>query len=201
MRRRPAARRCPPGSSQSAPAPGRPLRRQRPPSRRPPAPLAARLKSIKDRALGAAESVKERARSAASDQKNQAAERLSGFADALRTASSDLDQRGQSMASGFVRQAAEGLDYVSGAVRTQDLDDLVETVESFARRQPAVFLGSAVLAGFGLARFVKSSAERRRERGYSYDPSRPYDPVRRSPEARPGDPGAPYAGTPYEGGL
>jgi vacuolar-type H+-ATPase subunit E/Vma4 len=160
---------------------------------------------IKDRARGAAESVvegvKERARTAASEQKNQAAERLSGFADALRTASSDLDQRGQTMASGFVRQAAEGLEHVSGAVRTQDFDDLVETVESFARRQPAIFLGSAVLAGFGLARFVKSSAERRRERGYGYDSTRPYDPERRAPDARPVDPGAPYAGTPYEGGL
>jgi vacuolar-type H+-ATPase subunit E/Vma4 len=162
-------------------------------------------KDIKDRARSAAatvaDNVKESARSAASEQKNQAAERLSGFADALRTAASDLDQRGQSVASGFVRQAAEGLEHVSGAVRTHDLDDLVETVESFARRQPVVFLGSAVLAGFGLARFIKSSAERRRERGYGYDPDRPYDPERRAQEARPGDPGTPYAGTPYEGGL
>ena len=157
---------------------------------------------VKDRARGAAESVaegvKERARTAASEQKNQAAERLSGFADALRTASSDLDQRGQTVASGFVRQAAEGLEHVSGAVRTQDFDDLVETVESFARRQPAIFLGSAVLAGFGLARFVKSSAERRRERSSGYDdPSRPYA----AQQDRPGDPGTPYGGTPYEGGL
>jgi vacuolar-type H+-ATPase subunit E/Vma4 len=153
---------------------------------------------LADRARDAAEGVKERARTAASEQKNQAAERLSGFAEALRTASSDLDQRGQSVASGFVRQAADGLDHVSGAVRSRDLDDLVATVESFARRQPVVFLGSAVLAGFGLARFVKSSAERRRERGYGYEPSRPYDPEQ---QARPGDPGTPYAGTPFEGGL
>jgi len=159
---------------------------------------------IKDRARGAAESVtesvKEHARSAASEQKNQAAERLSGFAEALRSASSDLDQRGQTVASGFVRHAAEGLEHVSGAVRTQDLDDLMESVESFARRQPVVFLGSAVLAGFGLARFVKSSAERRRGRGY--DPSRPHDYPGRPPQQdRPGDLGTPYGGAPYEGGL
>jgi hypothetical protein len=60
-----------------------------------------------------------------------------------------------------------------------------------------VFLGSAVLAGFGLARFVKSSAERRRERSYGDDPNRPYA----AQQDRPGDPGTPYAGTPYEGGL
>ena len=107
------------------------------------------------------------------------------------------------MASGFVRQAAEGLEHVSGAVRTRDLDDLVETVESFARRQPVVFLGSAVLAGFGLARFIKSSAERRgASAGYRLRPRPP--PTIRSgaaQQARPGDPGTPYAGTPYEGGL
>jgi hypothetical protein len=111
------------------------------------------------------------------------------------------------VASGLIRQAAEGLDHVSGAVRTRDLDDLMESVEGFARRQPVVFLGSAVLAGFGLARFVKSSAERRRGRGSgydpsrAYDPSRPHDPGRGSQQDRPGDPGTPYGGTPYEGGL
>ncbi|HEU0040206.1 MAG TPA: hypothetical protein VFR76_13135, partial [Verrucomicrobiae bacterium] len=30
---------------------------------------------------------------------------------------------------------------------------------SFARRQPAALLGMAVLAGFGVVRFLKSSAE------------------------------------------
>jgi vacuolar-type H+-ATPase subunit E/Vma4 len=191
----------PPGSSRSAPRTETAADEAKAAGEQAAGAARSTAEDIKDRARGAAENVaegvKERARSAASEQKNQAAERLSGFADALRTASSDLDQRGQTMASGFVRQAAEGLEHVSGAVRTRDLDDLMETVESFARRQPVVFLGSAVLAGFGLARFVKSSAERRRERSYGDDPSRPYA----SQQDRPGDPGTPYAGTPYEGGL
>ena len=56
-------------------------------------------------------------------------------------------------------------------------------------------IGGAVLAGFGIARFVKSSSERRYARSSSYDPSE------RTRREGPGDPGAPYAGTPYEGGL
>ena len=36
------------------------------------------------------------------------------------------------------------------------LDDL----NSFARRRPAVFIGGAFLVGLGLARFLKSSADR-----------------------------------------
>ena len=37
--------------------------------------------------------------------------------------------------------------------------DLVRNAQSFARRQPTAFLGMAVLAGFGVVRFLKSSAD------------------------------------------
>jgi hypothetical protein len=35
---------------------------------------------------------------------------------------------------------------------------LCREAQSFARRQPTAFLGIAVLAGFGVVRFLKSSA-------------------------------------------
>jgi hypothetical protein len=44
----------------------------------------------------------------------------------------------------------------------RDADELIGTMEDFARRQPVAFLGGAVAAGFGFARFMRSSAERRR---------------------------------------
>ena len=47
-------------------------------------------------------------------------------------------------------------------MRERSLDDLIGTVEDFARRQPVAFIGGAVAAGFGLARLMKSSADRRR---------------------------------------
>ena len=140
---------------------------------------------VKERARGLVGDAAERARSVAGEQKNLAADRLTGFADALRHASSDLDEQGQSVVSGVVRQAADGLEHVSGAMRRNDVDDLVGSVEDFARRQPAVFIGSAVLAGFGIARFMKSSSERRRGRGADYAGSR-YEPG---------------PGTTYEGGV
>ena len=110
----------------------------------------------------------------------------------------------------MVRHAADGVDNVSGAVRRRNIDDMVGSVESFARRQPAIFLGTAVLAGFGIARFLKSSSERRYERGYDdpgyddpgyRDPSYRHETGRPSSYDRPADPGTPYAGTPHEGGL
>src|SRR5213082_1430088 len=47
----------------------------------------------------------------------------------------------------------------SDSIRNGNFNDLVQGAQSFARRQPTAFLGMAVLAGFGLIRFLKSSAE------------------------------------------
>lgn len=156
------------------------------------ASVGRKAEELKGRAGSAVEAAKERARAAAGEQKNSAAERVSGFAEALRHASSDLDHQGQSLVSGFVRQAADGLEDVSGAMRRNDLDDLVGGIEDFARRRPALFIGSAVLAGFGIARFIKASSERRRGRGRDYEPA-PYE------QGGPRYGGGP--GTTYEGGV
>lgn len=166
----------------------------------------SQAEKLKNRARDAVEGAKEQARSAVGEQKNRAADQLTGFADALRSASSELEDQGQTVVSSIVRHAADGIDNVSGAVRRRNIDDMVGSVESFARRQPAIFLGTAVLAGFGIARFLKSSSERRYEGGYdddrSYrDPGYRHDPRRPSSYDRPADPGTPYGGTPYEGGL
>ena len=109
-----------------------------------------------------ADQVKEQAYSTAHRQKDAAAEQMGGWAHALRSASDDLRNRGQDIAAGYVGQAADGLERASSTVQTRDVDDLIGTVEDFARRQPVAFLGGAVAAGFGLARFMRSSADRRR---------------------------------------
>lgn len=43
-------------------------------------------------------------------------------------------------------------------MRNGSLNDVVDGVTSFARRQPAAFLGLSVLAGFAMVRFLKASA-------------------------------------------
>ena len=110
----------------------------------------------------AAGQMKQQAYSAADKQKDAAAQQVGSWAQALRTASEDLRNQGQDIVAGYIGQAADGLERASGTVRERDVDDLIGTVEDFARRQPVAFLGGAVAAGFGLARFMRSSAERRR---------------------------------------
>ena len=117
---------------------------------------------MKAEVRAAADDVKDQVRASAAKQKDAAAQQIDGWAHALKTASDDLDSRGQPSAAAYVRQAAAGLERASGTVRERGLDDLIGTVEDFARRQPVAFLGGAVAAGFGLARLMKSSADRRR---------------------------------------
>jgi uncharacterized phage infection (PIP) family protein YhgE len=116
---------------------------------------------IKEGARGVAEDVKEQVRASTAKQKDAAAQQIDGWAHALNTASDDLRDRGQESAAAWIRQAAAGLQRASGTMRERDIDDLFGTVKDFARRQPVAFLGGAVIAGFGLARLMKSSADRR----------------------------------------
>jgi hypothetical protein len=57
---------------------------------------------------------------------------------------------------------------VSDSIRNGNFNDLMQSAQSFARRQPTAFLGMAVLAGFGLVRFLKSSAEASNDGGSAW---------------------------------
>jgi hypothetical protein len=116
---------------------------------------------VKREARDAAEHAKHAARATAASQKDAAADRMGGYAHALNSASDDLRDRGQDLAANYVHQAAGGLEHAANVIRERDVDQLLGTVEDFARRQPVAFLGAAVAAGFGLARLMKSSAHRR----------------------------------------
>jgi len=105
--------------------------------------------------------MKEKARAIAEEQKQAGAERLDGMARAIHQAADRLEQDLPPQAGTYIHQAAEGIEQVSSAIRDRSVGDLLGMVESFARRQPAAFFGGAVLTGFVLSRFLKSSAESR----------------------------------------
>jgi hypothetical protein len=131
-----------------------------------------RAADLKRKAEDTVQDMGARARSAAHEQKNVAAERVGGVAHALRVASDDLRERGQPMVAEYSRHAAEGLESMAQSLSRRSVDDLVGGIEDFARQRPVAFLGGAMVAGFALARLMKSSAGRRSERGASYQ--RPY---------------------------
>lgn len=101
---------------------------------------------------------KHQLQSVLSEQQHAAAGQLEGIVKALRTTAEQLRKQDQIPAAGYVERAADGLDKFCGTLRDRDINSLATQVQDFARRQPAVFLGGAVAAGFMVARFLKSSS-------------------------------------------
>jgi hypothetical protein len=103
---------------------------------------------------------KESARSLIEQQKTLGAEQLGGVARAVHSAAREFEDQLPRVAES-VHNAAARLESVSSSLRNRSVDEVIGSVGRFAREQPAVFFGGAVLAGLALSRFVKSSAERR----------------------------------------
>jgi hypothetical protein len=91
-------------------------------------------------------------------QKNAGAEYVGSLAEIMRRAAREFDNE-LPVAGTYIRKAASQVEVVSDSIRNGNFNDLISGAQSFARRQPTAFLGMAVLAGFGLVRFLKSSAE------------------------------------------
>jgi hypothetical protein len=113
---------------------------------------------VKAEASGVAEAVQERAAGFAEEQKRAGAEQAEGLARAVHRAADELQDSSPQLAH-YVREAAASTNQLAQALQNRSLGELVNGVEDFARRQPVAFFGATVLAGFALARFVKSSAE------------------------------------------
>ncbi len=88
-------------------------------------------------------------------QKGKSARDVSDVAKALRETSGQLDGN---MLFPYIEKAAEKLETASQFLRTANLKDLRGTLETFARREPALFLGGALALGALAARFLKSSS-------------------------------------------
>jgi len=72
---------------------------------------------------------------------------------AVESAAASLEPEVPQLA-GFVREAAQTVDRLSSDLRERSLGEIAESVARFARREPIAFLGSAVLAGFVIARLA-----------------------------------------------
>ena len=109
----------------------------------------------------------QQASSMASNQMNAVAERLAGLSDMFRTVSQQSRENDQTMVAEVADRAGQQVERVSNYLRERDLDDLIEETQEYARRQPAIFLGSTFVLGLLAARFFKSSSQRSRaKRGY-----------------------------------
>lgn len=98
----------------------------------------------------------------ATAQKEQATKSLSTVAQAVRQASDHLRQNDQTPIAQYTDMAAERIDSAASYLRTHDVSDIVDEVQSFAQRQPALFLTGAFALGLLATRFLKSSGNGQR---------------------------------------
>jgi hypothetical protein len=111
-----------------------------------------------DAAKDVASQASEKLKGAVDDRKSTGAEYVGSLADSMRRAAREFDTD-LPIAGTYIRKAASQVEGVSDTIRAGSFNDLIRNAQSFARRQPSAFLGIAVLAGFGVVRFLKSSSD------------------------------------------
>ena len=104
--------------------------------------------------------IQQKVTSSVDQQKNRAADGLGGIANVIRNAGNELRTENETLAQ-YVDMASDQLRRFADQIRQRGVADMLDDVHMFARRRPAVFIGGAFVVGLALARFLKSSGERR----------------------------------------
>jgi len=107
-------------------------------------------------ARGFAGNAKEKIETTARQRKSLGADYVGSLAQATGQAAqafeNDLPQ-----AARYIRQASAQIQGVADTIRERDVRELVSDVQDFARQQPTLFFGGAVILGFAALRFLKSA--------------------------------------------
>jgi hypothetical protein len=94
----------------------------------------------------------------AEEQKQAGASQIDEMAKAVHGAANELQQQ-MPKAAEFVHAAASRLEQGAGALRERSIKDLVNGFSNFGRKEPLAFFGGAMVAGFVISRFLKSSGD------------------------------------------
>jgi len=103
----------------------------------------------------------DRARTAAESGKDRATQTLDGLAQEVHDAAGNLEQQVGPQVAQYAHRAADALDELSASLRNKSVDELMDDVQGYMRRSPAVAIGAAVAVGFALSRFLKASSPTR----------------------------------------
>ena len=112
-----------------------------------------------DSSGGIVNRVKESATAQLTNQKDRGTDALGSVAQAVRSSTQRLRDEQHDTIAGYVDKAADQIESWSRRLKEKDIDELLTDVQRLARRQPAVFIGSAFALGIVGARFLKSSRQ------------------------------------------
>ncbi|MDP3740106.1 MAG: hypothetical protein Q8R02_22165 [Hyphomonadaceae bacterium] len=116
------------------------------------------LSDMKHAAKDAVHAVKDRAKDTAEGVQAKAADQARTAAHTLRDTADNLNGELPWMKTAL-NKTADGFDHITTALNRGDVSQALNSVSDFARRQPALFLGLSVAAGFALARVGKTALE------------------------------------------
>lgn len=123
--------------------------------------VAAKLAdTAQEKARGVLSTAEEKARELAEAKKREAAEQVDSVAKVVDSVAEQVESA-IPQAGTYVRGVAEEIHRVSSSLRESSVDELMDEARRFAQQRPGLVLGGAVVLGFGLARFLKASADRR----------------------------------------
>jgi ElaB/YqjD/DUF883 family membrane-anchored ribosome-binding protein len=133
---------------------------------------------------GLMDKVRSGANAQLSIQKDRAVEGIGNVAQAVRQSTQHLREQQHDVIARYVDQAAGQLERFSSRLKEKNVGEMLQDAQEFAKRRPALFVGSAFAVGLLGARFLKSSRER--QAGYGSTAARS---------------GSPSRGTGYRGGY
>jgi hypothetical protein len=119
----------------------------------------AQISAVADEAKAELGKVAEKAKGMAEEQKQFVSGHIEGVAEAVAKVAGELESNNATTA-GYARQLADTVSSFSDTVKNKDVDELLAMAQDFGRRQPAVFMTAAALAGFAASRFILASAKR-----------------------------------------
>lgn len=115
----------------------------------------------KDAATNVLSQAKDQAASRADQQRQTLASGIQAVAQAFHGLGSDLSSKEQGPVAQYAAEIGHAIggqaEQVAGYLQNRDVRQLIADTENFARRSPAIFLGSAFALGLAASRFLKSS--------------------------------------------
>ena len=115
------------------------------------------VSEAQDQAVKLVSKAREQATTQVTTQKERAAVLLGALGTALQDTSRQVREQDEAAIADSIDMAAKQLDHLATMLQEQDIGQLIDSAQQFARRQPMLFAAAAIAAGFVGARFLKSS--------------------------------------------
>jgi hypothetical protein len=126
-------------------------------------------KQLKEKVISASHEAKTRTQGVIQASKARVAEGLRDVASVLHKTNEELHSNKLSPVAQYGEKLEHWSQDLADYVQTASSRNLLHDAENFALRQPALFLGSAVVMGLAAARFLKSSPSKSSHREVSHE--------------------------------